>query len=114
MHPSWRYSRPKPESPDEIKGKATMKIRNICPIGDLDIPLLRRVVAAGEVVEVQADHAAKLLPQRSNYEPADDEAIAVLAEIDRAEQEATDAAALTSGAVDPVLSLSKSEGTEGQ
>lgn len=62
-----------------------MKIRNICPIGDLDIPLLKRIVAAGEVVEVDADHAARLLPQRSNYEPADDEAIAVLAEIDKAE-----------------------------
>ncbi len=49
-------------------------IRNISPLGDLDIPLLGRVVAAGEVVEVTEEQAAVLLDQAVNYEPvtADD------------------------------------------
>lgn len=46
-----------------------MKIRNVSPRGDLDVPLLRRVVRAGEVVEVTADQAAALLPQSDNWVP---------------------------------------------
>lgn len=29
-----------------------MKFKNVSPLGDLDVPVLRRVVAAGEVFEV--------------------------------------------------------------
>lgn len=43
------------------------KIRNICPRGDLDVPLLGRVVEAGQVVDVTAEQAARLLPQVDNW-----------------------------------------------
>lgn len=40
-----------------------MLIRNVSPVGDLDVPLLRRTVRAGEAVEVSEDRAARLLAQ---------------------------------------------------
>ena len=47
------------------------KIVNVSPLGDLDVPALRRVVAAGEVVEVDDDDiAANLLEQSANWAPA--------------------------------------------
>lgn len=36
------------------------KIRNVCPTGDLDVALLGRTVAAGEVVEVSKEQAERL------------------------------------------------------
>lgn len=45
-------------------------IRNVSPIGDLDVPLLRRVVRAGEEIEVTKDQAEALLAQASNWQPA--------------------------------------------
>lgn len=39
------------------------QIRNDSPLGDLDVPLLRRVVERGEVVDVSDAHAAILLEQ---------------------------------------------------
>lgn len=45
-------------------------IRNVSPIGDLDVPLLRRIVRAGEEVEVTKDQADALLAQTSNWQPA--------------------------------------------
>ena len=39
------------------------KIRNVSSQGDLEVPLLRRVVKAGEVFEVPADVAELLLAQ---------------------------------------------------
>lgn len=45
-------------------------IRNISPRGGLDVPLLRRVVTAGEVVDVDAARAALLLAQEDNWAPA--------------------------------------------
>ena len=39
------------------------QIQNVSPIGDLDVPLLRRIVRAGEVVDVTDEQAARLLPQ---------------------------------------------------
>lgn len=47
------------------------KIRNTSPRGALDVPLLGRVVDAGEVTEVTADQAQRLLPQSDNWAPAD-------------------------------------------
>jgi hypothetical protein len=47
-------------------------IRNISPRGDLDVPLLRRVVAVGEVVDVDPAHAEILLEQVDNWQPAAD------------------------------------------
>lgn len=56
-----------------------MQLRNDSPVGDLDIPLLRRVVLAGEVFDVTAEQANILLDQCPyNFGPADDEAKAVL------------------------------------
>jgi hypothetical protein len=46
-----------------------VKIKNVSPFGDLDIPLLGRVVAAGEIVEVTDEEAEILLQQESNYQP---------------------------------------------
>lgn len=61
-------------------------IRNDAPWGDLDVPLLRRVVAAGEVVEVTVDQARRLLPQ-DIWAAVDDEARAVQAELDAAAED---------------------------
>lgn len=58
-----------------------MQIKNVSPYGDLEVPLLRMVFLAGETVAVTEDQARRLLPQVGNYEPADAEARAVLAEI---------------------------------
>lgn len=54
-----------------------MKLRNTSPYGDLDIPLVRRVVQGGTTFEVTEEQAKILLTQTENYEPADDEARAV-------------------------------------
>lgn len=48
-----------------------VKIRNTSPRGALDVPLLGRVVEAGEVVDVDPAHAARLLKQVDNWQPAD-------------------------------------------
>lgn len=48
------------------------KIKNVSPFGDLDIPLLGRVVEAGAVVEVTDDQAAILLRQEDNFHAAGD------------------------------------------
>lgn len=48
-----------------------MKIRNISPRGDLDVPLLGTVVRAGELAEVSLTQAERLLPQVDNWEPID-------------------------------------------
>ncbi len=58
-----------------------MKIRNVSPLGDLDVPLLRRDVEAGEVVDVTAAQAEMLLPQNVNWEPADDDAEGIAASL---------------------------------
>ena len=43
------------------------KIRNVSPRGDLDVPLLGRVVEAGQTVDVTDEQAARLLPQVDNW-----------------------------------------------
>jgi hypothetical protein len=40
-----------------------MQIRNVSPLGALDVTLLRRVVDAGEVVEVTAEQGKQLIDQ---------------------------------------------------
>jgi len=48
-----------------------VRIKNVSPLGDLDVPALRRIVAAGEVVDVDDDDlAANLLDQPANWAPA--------------------------------------------
>ena len=65
------------------------RIQNTSPLGDLDVPLLRRIVKAGEIVDVRSDHAALLLAQTGTWAapakttrapaPAEDAAAAALA-----------------------------------
>lgn|GEM_PF-1090837 len=59
-----------------------MKIRNTSPLGDLDVPLLGRVVKAGEVAEVSTTQAERLLPQVDNWQPVDAAAKKVAADLD--------------------------------
>lgn len=51
-----------------------MLITNDSPLGDLDIPLLGRIVEAGETVEVTDEQAAILLAQHNIFIPADQDA----------------------------------------
>lgn len=69
------------------------KIRNVSPYGALDVPLLRRTVDGGEVVDVTAEQAALLLPQAANYEPADKAARDILAALQKAVEDPVDAPA---------------------
>ena len=66
-------------------------IKNVSPVGDLDVPLLHRIVKAGEAVTVTEDQARRLLPQEI-WEPVDKAAKSIQSEIDHpavAEEEAT-------------------------
>lgn len=56
-------------------------IKNVSPLGELDVPLLGRFLDYGEEIEVSDDVAERLLPQAENYEPVDDEAKAILAKL---------------------------------
>ncbi|WP_422934979.1 hypothetical protein [Sinomonas sp. P47F7] len=58
-----------------------MRIKNISPYGELDVPLLGGVVEAGEILEVDPEHAEALLAQAENWEPADAAARAVAEEL---------------------------------
>ena len=40
-----------------------MKLKNVSPLGDLDVPVLRRVVKAGEVFDVPESVGASLAAQ---------------------------------------------------
>lgn len=44
-----------------------MKIRNVSPSGDLELPAIGRDVAAGEVIEVTAELGALLVEQPGNW-----------------------------------------------
>lgn len=63
------------------------KIKNISPLGALDVPLLRTVVEAEELVTVTEDQARALLLQPDNFEAADRPAKSIAADL-RAQQEA--------------------------
>lgn len=71
-----------------------MKIRNDSPVGDLDVPLLRRVVARGEVVDVSEEQAERLLPQ-AIWSAADAAAKRVQARIDKADEAADEEGEVT-------------------
>lgn len=49
------------------------QLRNINPLGEVEIPLLGRAVGAGEVFDVSDEQAAALLDQPSNYEAVEAE-----------------------------------------
>lgn len=57
------------------------KLKNISPLGALDVPLLRRVVEADEIVDVTEDQARVLLLQPDNYQPADKAAKTLAADL---------------------------------
>jgi hypothetical protein len=48
------------------------KIKNISSQGDLDVPVLNRVIAFGEVVDVPDDIAANMLEQLDVWASGDD------------------------------------------
>ena len=45
-----------------------MKLRNINPLGEVELPLIRRVLAPGEEFDVPDEDGARLLEQVGNYE----------------------------------------------
>lgn len=45
-----------------------MQIKNVSPRGDLEVPLLGRVIKAGEVVTVTAEQGAALTAQPDNWQ----------------------------------------------
>lgn len=56
------------------------KIKNISPLGDLDVPALGLTVKAGATVDVADDAAASLLEQKNNWAPADKAAASITPE----------------------------------
>lgn len=57
------------------------RIKNISPLGALDVPLLRRVVEAEEIIDVTEDQARVLLLQPDNYQPTDKAAKTLAADL---------------------------------
>jgi hypothetical protein len=53
------------------------KIKNISPLGDLNIPSLGLDVKAGAIVDVSDEAAASLLAQTDNWTAADKAAVSV-------------------------------------
>ena len=43
------------------------KVKNVSPFGDLEVPLLGQVIAAGAVVDVPEEQARVLLLQEDNF-----------------------------------------------
>lgn len=48
-----------------------MKIKNVSPLGDLDLPLIGRVVEYGEEFEVSDDIGEQIVAQETNWEWVD-------------------------------------------
>lgn len=57
------------------------RLKNISPLGALDVPLLRRIVDAEEIIDVTEDQARVLLLQPDNYQPTDKAAKALAADL---------------------------------
>lgn len=47
-----------------------MKLRNINPLGEVELPLIGRTLAPGEVFDVSDEDGKALLEQAGNYERA--------------------------------------------
>jgi hypothetical protein len=56
------------------------QIKNISPLGDVDVPALGLSVKAGETIEVADNAAASLLEQTDNWAPADRAAASITPE----------------------------------
>jgi hypothetical protein len=48
-------------------GENMAQVRNVSPLGDLDVPVLGKTVPAGEVVEVPDDLLEAFLEQPANW-----------------------------------------------
>lgn len=72
-----------------------MKLRNVNPLGEVDVPLLGRVLAAGEEFEVSDETGAHLLEQVGNYELADPEELTIPALVEYADAHAVDLSGAT-------------------
>jgi hypothetical protein len=46
----------------------SIKIKNVSPFGDLEVPLLGQVVAHGSIVEVTEEQGKILLGQEGNFQ----------------------------------------------
>lgn len=56
------------------------KVKNISPLGDVDVPALGLSVKAGATIDVADDIAASLLEQTINWAPADKAAASITPE----------------------------------
>jgi len=56
------------------------KVKNISPLGDVDVPALGLSVKAGATIDVADDVAASLLEQKDNWAPADKAAASITPE----------------------------------
>lgn len=74
-----------------------MLLRNVSPLGGLEIPLIGRVIEGGAEFEVLPDHARRLLLQSGIFEPVDDEAKAVAFDLHQAVAESAEAATVDAG-----------------
>lgn len=45
-----------------------MRLKNTNPLGEVELPLIGRVLAAGEEFDVDDEHGRRLLEQAGNYE----------------------------------------------
>lgn len=79
----------------------SIKVKNISPFGHLDVPLLGRVVEAGEVFEALDEEAALLLVQPFHYAPADKAAESFLKALLDAQAPAEEPPADAAPAADP-------------
>lgn len=88
------------------------RLKNISPLGALDVPLLRRVVEADEIIDVTEDQARVLLQQPDNYQPTD-KATKTLA-ADLTAQQDTDEATSHDGTNEDATAPASASGTEGK
>jgi hypothetical protein len=66
------------------------KLKNISPLGALDVPLLHTIVEADQTFDVSEDQARVLLQQPDNYAPVDKAAKTLAAAL--ADEQEADAA----------------------
>lgn len=55
-----------------------MEIKNVSPLGDLDVTLLGRVVMAGEVIDVTEEQAVELCSALASFAPVTGEDLAAV------------------------------------
>lgn len=56
------------------------KVKNVSPLGDVDVPALGLSVKAGAIIDVNEEVAKALLEQPTNWMPADKAAASVTPE----------------------------------